>query len=55
MAVFNVHEAKTQFSRLLERVLHGEEVLITRNGVPVASWCPPASGRSRCEDVAIRT
>ena len=40
MAVFNVHEAKTQFSRLLERVLHGEEVLITRNGVPVAELVP---------------
>lgn len=40
MATFNVHEAKTQFSRLLDCVLQGEEVLITRNGVPVAELVP---------------
>lgn len=40
MAAFNVHEAKTQLARLLDRVLHGEEVLITRNGVPVAELVP---------------
>ena len=40
MAAFNVHEAKTQFSRLLDCVLQGEEVLITRNGVPVAELVP---------------
>ena len=44
MAAFNVHEAKTQFSRLLDRVLEGETVLITRNGVPVAELIP-ARGR----------
>jgi prevent-host-death family protein len=36
MPTFNVHEAKTHFSKLLDQVLEGEEVLITRNGVPVA-------------------
>jgi len=40
MATFNVHEAKTQFSRLLDCVLQGEEVRITRNGVPVAELVP---------------
>ena len=40
MAAFNVHEAKTQFSKLLDRVLEGETVLITRNGVPVAELVP---------------
>lgn len=40
MAGFNVHDAKTQFSKLLDRVLEGEEVLITRNGVPVAELVP---------------
>lgn len=33
---FNVHEAKTQFSRLLDLVENGEEVVIARNGEPVA-------------------
>jgi prevent-host-death family protein len=32
----NVHEAKTQLSRLLERVEKGEEVTIMRANVPVA-------------------
>ena len=40
MAAFNVHEAKTQFSRLLDRVLEGETVLITRKGQPVAELVP---------------
>ena len=40
MAQFNVHEAKTQFSRLLDLALQGEEILITRNGTPVAQLVP---------------
>jgi len=32
----NVHEAKTQLSRLLEAVENGETVTIARNGKPVA-------------------
>ncbi len=36
MEVFNVHEAKTNLSRLLERVIQGEEIVIARGGRPVA-------------------
>ena len=36
MATVNVHEAKTHLSRLLARVEEGEEVVIARNGKPVA-------------------
>lgn len=36
----NVYAAKTQLSRLLERVEHGEEVVITRHGKPVAKLVP---------------
>ena len=32
----NVHEAKTHLSKLLERVENGEEIVIARNGKPVA-------------------
>ena len=38
--VFNTHAAKTHFSRLLERVEHGEEIVIARAGVPVARLVP---------------
>ena len=36
MSVVNVHQAKTQLSRLLARVEAGEEVVIARRGEPVA-------------------
>jgi prevent-host-death family protein len=32
----NIHEAKTQLSRLLKKVEEGEEITIARAGVPVA-------------------
>ncbi len=32
----NIHEAKTHFSKLLKKVEAGEEVTISRAGVPVA-------------------
>jgi prevent-host-death family protein len=37
---YNVHEAKTHLSRLLESVAAGEEVLIAKAGVPVARLVP---------------
>lgn len=45
MPAFNVHEAKTNFSKLLDRVLEGETVLITRNGLPVAELVPARKRR----------
>ena len=40
MTIFNIHEAKTHFSKLLERVLNGEEVIIAKAGKPVARILP---------------
>lgn len=40
MAVFNVHEAKTQFSKLLDAAAKGEEVIIAKAGVPTARLVP---------------
>jgi len=31
----NIHEAKTNFSKLVEAALAGEEVIIARSGVPI--------------------
>ena len=47
MTVVNVHEAKTQLSRLLARVEGGEEVVIARRGEPVARLvaCKPRGKR----------
>ena len=40
MATVNVQQAKTHLSRLLLRVEEGDEVVIARNGVPVARLVP---------------
>ena len=37
---FNMHEAKTQLSRIIERVERGEEIVIDRAGRPVAKIIP---------------
>lgn len=42
-----VHEAKTHLSRLLDDVLAGEEVLITRRDRVVARLVPPAPAADR--------
>lgn len=40
MRQVNVHEAKTQLSKLLEQVEGGEEIIIARAGKPVARLGP---------------
>ena len=40
METVNIHNAKTQLSRLLERVEAGEEIVIARAGRPVARLVP---------------
>ncbi|MEV6262295.1 type II toxin-antitoxin system prevent-host-death family antitoxin [Streptomyces sp. NPDC051784] len=37
---YNVHEAKTHFSRILQQVETGEEVVISRAGEPIAKVVP---------------
>ena len=43
MGSVNVHEAKTNLSKLLKRVEAGEEVVIARAGKPVARILPVQS------------
>lgn len=40
MDMINIHQAKTHLSRLLERVAAGEEIVIGKNGTPVAKLIP---------------
>jgi prevent-host-death family protein len=42
-------EAKNRLGQLLDLVEHGEEVVITRHGKPVARLVPPKAGYSRAE------
>jgi prevent-host-death family protein len=46
-AVFNMHDAKTQLSRLAERAAAGEEIVIARNGTPLARLLPLAPPKPR--------
>ena len=41
-AVVNVHEAKTNLSRLLERAHAGEEIILAKAGKPYARLVPLA-------------
>ncbi len=36
----NMHQAKTTLSRLVERALAGEEIVIARNGEPLVKLVP---------------
>lgn len=40
MKTFNIHEAKTQFSRLVDAAAAGEEIIIAKAGVPAARLGP---------------
>jgi prevent-host-death family protein len=40
MTTINVHEAKTQLSKLLDRAHAGEEVIISKGGKPYARLVP---------------
>lgn len=39
-AQFNVHDAGSNLSRIIDRVEHGEEIIISRAGTPVAKVVP---------------
>ena len=45
MAQIGMHEAKTKLSQLVERAESGEDIVIARNGKPVARLVPiPVTG-----------
>ena len=43
MNVINVHEAKTNLSKLLDRAAHGERIIIGKAGKPIARLEPIAA------------
>lgn len=49
MTTINIHDAKTNLSRLLARVERGEEIVISRAGAPIAKLVRyrPARGKRR--------
>lgn len=43
----NIHDAKTQLSKLLQRVMAGEEIVIAKAGKPVARLVPFTQKKSQ--------
>ncbi|MFI5308014.1 MAG: type II toxin-antitoxin system Phd/YefM family antitoxin [Polyangiales bacterium] len=43
----NIHDAKTQFSKLVDEVSSGREVIIAKAGKPVARLSPLAKTRTK--------
>jgi prevent-host-death family protein len=48
----NVHEAKTHFSRLLERAHQGEEIIVAKAGKPYAKLVPLDAHKERVPGLA---
>ena len=47
MQMTNIHQAKTQLSKLIEQVIQGEEVVICKAGKPVAKLVRYEQNRER--------
>lgn len=47
MTTIGSYEAKTHLPRLLDKVAHGEQIIITKRGVPVAMLTPPPRATTR--------
>ena len=47
MRTVNVHEAKTQFSRLIDAAHAGETILVAKDGKPWARLVPLAADQPR--------
>ena len=47
MKAINIHQAKTQLSKLIEEVSEGKEVIIAKAGKPVARLVPIRKERKR--------
>lgn len=54
MATISVYNARAEFSRLIERALAGEEIVITRRGKPVVRLVPVEEARQPRKPGALK-
>ena len=54
MRTVNVHEAKTQFSRLIDAAHAGETILVAKDGKPWARLVPLAADQPRRQPGVLR-
>ena len=52
LEIINVHQAKTQFSRLLKRAHEGEEIILAKAGKPYAKLVPLEQPKERVPGIA---
>ncbi len=53
MPQVGAYEAKTRLSQLLKQVAQGEEIIITKHGIPVAALIPVAGPNRQDPQVTI--
>ncbi len=53
MLQVGAYEAKTRLSQLIDEAAKGEEIIITKHGVPVAALVPVAGPRQQDPQAAI--
>jgi prevent-host-death family protein len=54
MQIVNIHEAKTHFSKLIDAVARGEEIVIARAGKPAARLVPIEPARPERKPGALK-
>jgi prevent-host-death family protein len=50
MVQVNLYEAKTQLSKLVDRAAAGEDIIIAKNGTPVAVLVAPGKARPKVRE-----
>ena len=53
METVNIHQAQTNLSQLLLRVEHGEEIIISDRGIPIAKLVPCRVSSNRLDSLGL--
>ena len=54
MHIVNIHQAKTHLSKLIDAVMHGEEIMIAKAGKPVAKLVPISAVKPKRKPGALK-
>lgn len=54
MTIVNIYEAKTHFSKLIDKVMNGEEVIIGKSGKPVVKLIAIQNTKPKREPGALK-
>ncbi len=54
MQTVNIHQAKTNLSKLIDAVMHGEEIIIAKAGKPAAKLVPIITTKPKRKPGALK-